>query len=170
MLKQAFEIRLRVGKWKNWNPCSQENLQSVKNICPIDDENPWYILGNSFGNRVICSLIETGLCSPTKVIMLGYPLYGNKGTPERVNLFKTVPTGTHILCISGSNDTFLTSGPQVSMIGSEIYQSIIDQSLCKETTILRIISTGGHGVVDGSEAKSTIACTTIVNWILDFIL
>ena len=168
ILEVNFEVRTRIGKWKGWNPNSKETVDQVLALCP-KKPSVYYILGHSFGNRVICSLfandhfVANGISPPTKVILLGYPMYNEKGTDERVTLLQSVPSDLDIMCISGANDEFLKKD---TLSGKELFESIINTLPCKETTSLHIIPGAGHGVIDVLKSKQTATVNTVVNLIL----
>ena len=170
-LELTFNVRTRPGKWKGWNPNSNENVHSVLKLCPKD--GIYYILGNSFGNHVLCSMIvnnsfaKADAFPPSKIILCGYPMYNDKCTNERVDLIKSLPKNTKVLCISGSNDNFLKHNG--SKQGKSLYETIISTMLCKDTTELHIVENGGHGVIDVKKSEMNIIVNKVFKWITDFI-
>jgi len=168
-LSTYFTIHTREGKWKSWTLTSKDNVDSVLSVCPKNNQD-WYIMGNSFGNRVICAMIKDNLFSipPKKIFLFGYPMYSDKGTDERVQLLRELPKNTcKILCVSGSNDEFLTRGS--GKTAQSVYESIIAKLPCKDNIVLHILQGGKHGVIDVSKTKQEGAVTTVVKWINDFI-
>lgn len=157
-LEDIFEIRISEHKWNGWKTNSKENVALALNLCPKTDIE-WYILGNSFGNRVIASICENNLFPypPKKIIMFGYPLYGPNLNNERVNGLLQIPSNYEILFISGSNDEFINRKPvNINIIGKDLLESIINQMKCKNNIQLEIISDCNHGVVDGTKSKNKL--------------
>lgn len=196
-LSKYFNVVVRTGKWQGWNPNSDENIRSVLDLCPPkgdhNDSSEYVILGNSFGNRVLCSLFvnehfaSSGVPAPRSVILCGYPMYGEKYTNERVSLFQSMPSGVRMCCISGSNDEFLHRSPPASssstkgtkvikdssisgiMKGETLYQFIIKSMNVNPEPSLHIIAGGGHGVIDVAKSKQDAAVSEVVNIIKKFV-
>jgi hypothetical protein len=168
-LHDLFDIRVREGKWVGWNPSGNINMKSVTDLCPTDDTKPWYILGNSFGNRVICALCGSNkfVVPPTKIVMCGYPMYGENGTAERVTLLQSVPSTNQIMFISGENDEFLQRGSQLK--GKALFESVRKDMLCSSNTTLHMISSAGHGVVDVPKSKLLHTCEVVFNHIVNYL-
>mmetsp|Transcript_7205 Transcript_7205/g.10718 ORF Transcript_7205/g.10718 Transcript_7205/m.10718 type:complete len:220 (+) Transcript_7205:81-740(+) len=168
LLRNHYEVRILESKWKGWNPMSSSNIQKVLDICP--SEGVWYVLGNSFGCRVACSLYSSNsfVCPPAKVILCGYPMYGPKGTEERVECIQSLPEGTEVLCISGSKDEFLGRGPDRKLTGKSLYEHVIRGMPCRETTRVHILDGGGHGVLDVPSKLQSEAVNTVLQWIVNF--
>jgi hypothetical protein len=178
-LSQHFEVRVRDGKWRGWNPVGEKNVQSVLDVSPSGaHEYDWYILGNSFGNRVLCAMCTEGLfpTPPRGLVMCGYPMYGPKGTDERVKLLQSLdlPVGTKLLCISGAKDEFLLRGGSDAQT---VYDSVLGgmtparENHHQQQVEVRILASGKHGVIDHSNEKVVEeASATVLNWILTFFL
>ena len=170
ILENSFEIRIRSGKWKGWNPNGKETVDEVLALCP-KEPCTYYILGHSFGNRVICSLfvnnhfVSNGLPAPAKVMLLGYPMYNDKGTEERVALLQSLPSDLKIMCISGANDEFLKKDARK---GQELFESVIQTLPCKGSTTLHIIPGAGHGVIDVVKSKQVATAHTVVDLIVKY--
>jgi len=169
-LSQYFSVRIREGKWRGWNPIGEANVQSVLDVCPPhNNTDDWYILGNSFGNRVVCAMFSEGMfhAPPKGLIMCGYPMYGPKCTDERVQLLQKLdlPEDRKLLCISGAKDEFLLRGGSDAQ---SVYESVLKGTslLCNNQVEVRILPGGKHGVLDHSNEKVLAeASVTVVNWI-----
>ena len=169
-LSNHFSVRIREGRWKGWKPLGSENVETVLEHCPVD--GVWYALANSFGNRVLCEMYAADkfVNQPAGLILCGYPLYGEKCTPERVTTLQALPSHSKVLAISGSNDEFLSRAPRgESLVGVELLRSILDSLLCKQHTRFHVVPSGGHGVLDVPAKQVTTASTLVLQQILDFI-
>jgi len=179
-LSKHFTVVVREGKWRGWNPNSDENVASILNVCPRDGSD-YFILGNSFGNRVLCSLFVNdhfagrNVPSPRGVIMCGYPMYGEKYTNERVSLFQSLPSGVRVCCISGSNDEFLNRTPasvkdsKAILKGESLFQFIIKtMDGAGPEPELHIVPGGGHGVIDVPKSKQEGVVTRVLGIINKF--
>lgn len=172
-LEQYFDIRVREGKWKGWSPAGESNVNTVLEVCPdINFNDDWYILGNSFGNRVLCAMCldDNRFPSPPKgLIMCGYPMYGPKGTDERVNLLQEVMLSEEqkLLCISGAKDEFLLRKGQSA---TDAYAAVKKgMSLSGHQVEVKILPTGKHGVLDqAKEVALQEASGTVLGWIREY--
>lgn len=164
-LRRFFEVRLSEGKWQGWNPASQ--IDRVLQICPSSSE-PWYIMGNSFGNRVICAMFESACFPypPTAVVMCGYPMHSDKRTSERVEALQSLPSGTKVLFISGSDDDFLSRSPD-GRRGQALLQHVTSSLPCADTATIHIVQGGKHGVIDGGKAAQARAVQDVLLWITE---
>ena len=162
-LEEHFEVREREGKWKGWNPAGEANVKSVLDVAP-QDGTEWYLLGNSFGNRVICAMCTENLFTipPLGIIMCGYPMYGPNGSNERVEMLQSLslPDTTKLLCISGEKDDFLLRGGKNA---SQVYESVIRgmSNILEEQVDMFIIHKGKHGVFDQSGEKSVVEASSM---------
>jgi hypothetical protein len=180
-LSQSFKVVVRTGKWRGWNPNSNENVSSVLDLCPKDGSS-YYILGNSFGNRVLCALYvgehfaSHHVPAPAGVIICGYPMYGEKYTEERVSAFLSMPSGVRMCCISGSNDVFLHRCPpkarasKAILKGESMYQFVIKSRNVRPEPVLHIIPGGGHGVIDVAKSKLENVTDEVLNIIEMFVV
>jgi hypothetical protein len=171
-LSEVFEVRLREGSWKGWNPLSRDNVQGVLDCCPIDDRE-WYILGNSFGNRVLCAMYSVGsfVAQPNGIILCGYPMWAKKGTEERVLTLQSLPPHCNVLCISGEKDTFLrsTTHQSTKLTARAAYESIIETLPCRHNTVLCMVDKGGHGVIDVPKKELESVISSVIQWITKFV-
>lgn len=94
-------------KWNTFAAKSPDNQNAVLALCPKDQD--FYVLGNSFGNRVICEMLKEGKFPSTckGFILCGFPLYGNKNAPDRVSQLKSIPRDSNVMVVSGTLDEFL---------------------------------------------------------------
>eukprot|EP00696_Hemimastix_kukwesjijk_P008177 gnl/Hemi2/2034_TR728_c0_g1_i1.p1 gnl/Hemi2/2034_TR728_c0_g1~~gnl/Hemi2/2034_TR728_c0_g1_i1.p1 ORF type:complete len:268 (+),score=-15.45 gnl/Hemi2/2034_TR728_c0_g1_i1:56-805(+) len=164
-LSRHFQTRTREGKWKNWNLTNPDTVDSVLSHCPVSSSSePWYILGHSFGCRVILSMIVNNSfpVPPAKVILTSYPMYGEKVSPERVELLQSVPQGHQILCLSGDKDEFLLRGSQKS--AQEIYEEIITGMKCKDSVTLHLLPKAGHGLSEGGKKNEEDLVNSVVRY------
>ncbi len=106
-------IELNV-KWKVVSAGLDCNIDLIHSKFPLNTK--FYIIGNSFGNRVICELLrkKTIPSNLAGVILCGFPLYGEEGSKrvlsdpeERVKQLKLFPKHIKLLLLSGSKDEFL---------------------------------------------------------------
>ena len=165
-LRHFFEVRLSEGKWQGWSPASQ--VDRVLQICPTTNEQ-WYIMGNSFGNRVICAMFE-GACFPSPpaaVVMCGYPMHSDKRTSERVDALQALPLHTKVMFISGSDDAFLSRSPSNHQ-GKELLQHVVTALPCADTAVIRIVQGGKHGVIDCGKAVQARAIKDVLLWITEY--
>jgi hypothetical protein len=172
LLAERYEVRVREGRWNISSPGASKNVSTVLEQCPTGDgDGEWYILGNSFGNRVICSMLSDSLfpVPPRKIVMCGYPMYSDKGTDERVKLLQALPVGSNVLCISGDRDGFLRKGPSGrSKSTAEVYEAVIASLPCRAGVSLRMLPGGGHSVLDGAACGPADAAQTVLDWVTEF--
>lgn len=150
-------------------------MQSVLSVCSSKiSTEPWYILGHSFGCRMIVSMILNNQfpVAPCKSILASYPMYGDKGTSERVDLLQSIQQDCDLLCISGSKDEFLTRGPEAAKFkhdAENIYKSILSELKCKDSVQLQMVPNGGHGLIDVAKSQQGNVVNNVVNWIVEFV-
>ena len=170
-LKERFEVRMRpAGKWKGWSPKTNAQL-TVETLCPREsDAAPWYVMGCSFGNRVAVSVVADKLTPVApSLILTGYPMYGPNGDEARVEHIKTLPISANVLAISGDKDEFLNKNvPEGKPRGDELWQQVHTSLACKETTTLRMMPKGGHGVYPSAKGKKHETTEQIMKWINEF--
>lgn len=108
--KHNFPLnRLNGIKWVTLRAGHDSNVGLITAQFPADRD--FYLMGNSFGNRVLCEMLGAGKV-PSRcrgVIFCGFPLYGEKNVPDRVNQLKLLSKAPQIktLVISGTEDEFL---------------------------------------------------------------
>lgn len=181
-LQQTYDVVIRTGRWKGWKTTSADNASSVLDLCPESRNKgaPYFILGNSFGNRVLCSLFVENAFEqsrkqlPAGIILCGYPLYSAKYENERVALLEAMPSGLPICCLSGSNDEFLHRSPPCGkktgeiLKGRVLFESVLDSMNTTVAPELHIIERGGHGVLDVAASKLEEAAEEVLRIIVDF--
>lgn len=168
-LSVHFTILKRDGRWKGWKPLGDVNVRSVLELAPTDGR--WFALGNSFGNRVLCELLASDKFEnpPQGLILFGYPLYGEKCTPERLTTLQSLPSSAKILAISGTNDEFLGRAPDHSTLrGEELFRSILDTIPPKDSVALHMVIGGGHGVFDVGAKQFENVASSVLDLIAEF--
>ena len=195
-LHQRFEVRLRKAKkWKGWkegegwdpmkNAIDFMSIGSTtENLVPTgdtDEAEDWYIMGCSYGNRVataIAALEHTsrGKRLPPKLILTGYPMYGHSSNNKdaRVLSLQSLPMGTHVLAISGTNDHCITSDKNVphplpSGNPRTVWDTVLQKMSCRATTTVRFIENGGHGVYPTVKERKAATTTQLEQYIDTFV-
>lgn len=143
-LQSIFEVREWKGGWKGWNPTSNAK-KVVENLCPTEgNAAPWYLLGASFGCRAAAAVAIDGLTAVRPVLIFtGYPVYGPKGTDERLQQFWSLPPGCRALCISGEKDEYLTKNvPADKPKGEALWTEIVANAACSASTAVRMVPKG----------------------------
>jgi len=170
-LKRHFEVRVRpTAKWKGWDV--HKNAQAVvKELCPIEaDAAPWYVLGASFGNRVATAIVGDGLTAVLpSLVLTGYPLYGPKGSSERVQQIQSLPASARVLCISGTKDEFLGKNAPDGPKGEALLREVVEGMACSATTEVQMIINGGHGVFPSAKGQKNDALDKIMRSIKAFV-
>jgi len=193
VLHRRFEVRLRdEKKWKGWDP--MKNAQDVcaftEQLIPADgtdEAEDWYIMGCSFGNRVATAAVaglvrgnrflhEEKQRVPPKLILTGYPMYGPsvKNKEARILSLQSLPVGTQVLAISGTNDEFINSDKNVphplpSGNPRAVWDSVLQTMPCRATTTVRFIEKGGHGVYPSAKGRKADTTTQLVQYIDTFV-
>ena len=172
-LEKHFRVCVREGKWKGWNPAGDSNVQSVLDLCPTEDIGDWYIMGNSFGNRVLCAMFSGNRsifpCPPKGLVMFGYPMYGPRGTNERVNLLQELELNDdqNVLLISGEKDEFLL---RKGSKAADVYAAVVKgMAIGCDQVEVKIVPGGKHGVLDHPKDSALLeASDTALSWVLNF--
>lgn len=180
----SMKLSLKTTKF-NWNKMragDAKNIAQVSALCPSDA--PFFVLGNSFGNRVICEMLAVNQVTNCKgVIMCGYPLYGpeKQTTKEglctdreprvnpRVAQLLSVPADARVLLISGTRDEFLCR-PYLSKPGPDSLKEVVSQHSGSMEVVT--IPNGTHDVptVKGAGAKQAtlVAANSVLHHISKF--
>jgi hypothetical protein len=169
-LSAHFTTCIRKGKWKGWKPLGDVNVSSVLELVPA--EGMWFAMGNSFGNRVLCDMFSVGSFDnpPHGLILCGYPLYGEKCTPDRIATLQSLPSSTKVLAISGTDDEFLARAPSHSELrGEALFRSVVDTMSCKAATTLHMVTSGGHGVLDVGINQFDSVADSVLGWIMELV-
>lgn len=174
-LEEHFRVCVREGKWKGWSPVGEHNVQSVLDLSPTQGEVDWYIMGNSFGNRVLCAMFVENLfpVPPKSMIVCGYPMYGPNNTDERVDLLQQLdmPAGKKLLCISGEKDEFLLRGGRgnAQAVLSTVLGGVA-AAAGRGAVEAKVLKGGKHGVLDHTSPLALQeAADTVLGWILCFL-
>ena len=103
--EHGFTVQTEPLRWNVASVQSDKNVAQVRSFFPTDSR-PFWILGNSFGNRVICEMLAAGqlLVNCLGCLFLGYPVYGEKNDAKRLDSLQRIPKGVKCLFISGSLD------------------------------------------------------------------
>ena len=158
--------------WNKYAAGNPSNITEILNLIPSDDE--FYLLGNSFGNRVICEFVSNSSnCRNCRgIILCGYPLYGEKNNEDRVNQLKKIPKHMKLLMISGNLDDFLNQNYLNEKGEKLMRKQFTDLSLSNDHSKLIIVENGLHDLpkTKGKNAKETTknAALLIVNEIKNF--
>jgi len=161
-------------KWNTYSASNQSNINEIISILPSDNKE-YYLLGNSYGNRVICEFLSSNndkKSSCIGVILCGYPLYGDKNNEDRVNQLKKFPKNLKLMMISGSQDDFLNQN-YLEIKGEElIKKQFLELSLTNNQSKLVVIENGIHDLpkTKGKNVKETTikAANKIINEIKEF--
>jgi len=187
-LGELFEVRRRPDKrWKGWDP-GKNATQVAGDMIPADGEQ-FFVMGFSFGARVAVSMAVSAAAAegymPAGIILMGYPLYGPKGTPERVEALEALPTSLAVLAISGDKDPFVTknvpsadiaiTAQQQQLMECNKVEALLRRCILSESVDVRIVPRGSHSCFpsssnnNGNKAK---AATTekVVAWLQQFII
>ena len=115
-------------------------------------------MGNSFGNRVICELLDklnkTIPNNLAGVILCGYPLYGDgaseKAKEERVKQLSKFPKQVKLLLISGSKDEFLHRSYLAKGTGKQLLIDTFESlNLLNNESKVLVIDGGKHDLAHG---------------------
>ena len=188
-LHQRFDVRLRdEKKWKGWDPrknaidvCSrEENLVTTEFWSYDHEDEDWYIMGCSFGNRVATAVVaelDERQRVPPKLILTGYPMYGPSlnNKDARVRSLQSLPVGTPVLAISGTKDEFINSEKNVpdqlpSGNPRAVWDSVLQTMPCRASTTVRLIEKGGHGVYPAAKGRKATTTTQLVQYIDTFVM
>ena len=136
----------------------EKNLEIIRSKFPLVTK--FYIIGNSFGNRVICELLhkETSPSNLAGVILCGFPLYGDEESKrvmvdpeERVKQLKLFPKHIKLLLLSGSKDEFLNrkylKGAKGKNLLTDTFTSL---QLTNAESKVFVIDGGTHDVAKGT--------------------
>ena len=156
-----------------------ENNNFVFHGDESDEDEDWYIMGCSFGNRVATAVIaelDERQRVPPKLILTGYPMYGPSlnNKDARVRSLQSLPVGTPVLAISGTKDEFINSEKNVpdqlpSGNPRAVWDSVLQTMPCRATTTVRLIEKGGHGVYPAAKGRKATTTTQLVQYIDTFV-
>ena len=168
-LRLIFDVRVRPeGKWQGWDP-SKNARAVVAQMCPKEPDAPaWFVMGASFGNRVAAAVVseKLTLVTPT-LIFTGFPLYGDKGTDERLNSLRALPASARVLCISGEKDDYITKNvPAGKPHGQALWDEVAPSLACGMT--VHMVAKGTHGCFPSAKGQKKDACAQMVSWIRKF--
>jgi hypothetical protein len=154
-------------KWNIFDPSHQSNIDKIESL--ISNVNsPFFIIGNSFSNRVLCKhLCHLESTNLKGVIFLGYPLIGPNGKyREEYKELKLVRKSLQLLFISGSNDEFINRNGN-GKVGLNSIKSWLEL----EDGQVKYIKGGKHGVPDcRKKADKLEAEANLKRWINEFII
>ena len=147
----------------------------------LDEEGDgagYFLLGNSFGCKVIACLLKSendffgpaGKIgnTPLGVIFCGFPLYKSPSDDKAALIGLGLPESTHALFISGEKDEYLNEGSATgaeetrvtsNKRGETLLRSYISILPCSSRTKL-VMTAGRHGIMDGikkSEYTNSVA-------------
>jgi len=173
-LKSNSNINIISKDTCNWNKYAaghQSNINQIIEMIPSNKD--YYLLGNSFGNRVICEYLSSNNNSNCLgVILCGYPLYGDKNNEDRVLQLQKFPKNIKLMMISGSLDDFLNQNYLTIKGENLIRKHYTELSLSNDHSKLVIIENGVHDLpkTKGKGAKETTkaAAERIINEIKNF--
>jgi hypothetical protein len=161
-------------KWNTYSAGNQSNINEIISMLPKDNQE-YYLLGNSFGNRVICEFLSSNNNNKSNcsgAILCGYPLYSDKNNEDRVNQLKKFPKDMKLMMISGDQDDFLNQS-YLTLKGKELIEKQFQElSLSNNKSKLIVIENGVHDLpkTKGKNIKETTikAGNTIINEIKQF--
>ena len=153
-----------------------------------NDGRDYYLFGASYGCRVVACLLaggdkyfssEEGVGqSPKGAIMFGYPLYKKPDNDKAASLALTIPAGTRILFLSGSQDkTYLGLGsttgapellPTKGLTGGELLRTFVSTMPCSSTATV-VMTPSRHDITDTKVADRVPALRIATNSVLDFV-
>jgi hypothetical protein len=181
-LHKIFDVRIREKKkWNGWDPIknAKQVVTASENLCPTSDEpeqqQPWFVMGCSFGNRVAVSIVAEKLTSVAPgLILTGYPMYGgsDKGKEVRVEHLQSLPSTAKVLAISGEKDDYLTKNVPMSSptTGAQsLWDTVLKGMECNSTTTVHIVGKAGHGVYPSAKGRKGESTSQIIQWIQDFV-
>lgn len=169
-LGKGFEIhKVEKIKWSTYAANAQSNMDAVLALFPPEK---FYVMSNSFSSRVVCELLAANKF-PSRClgfVFCGYPLYGEKNVPDRVNQLKLIPKRTKLLMISGTLDPLLNR-EFLPKIGAELLTAIF-ASLEMPLGQLHFVENGDHDVpkCKGKSAKADTAAgaSKVIQLVSDF--
>eukprot|EP00658_Telonema_sp_P-2_P057776 TRINITY_DN46187_c0_g1_i1.p2 TRINITY_DN46187_c0_g1~~TRINITY_DN46187_c0_g1_i1.p2 ORF type:complete len:148 (+),score=17.88 TRINITY_DN46187_c0_g1_i1:3-446(+) len=128
------------------------------------DGTPWWLMGASYGSRVAVAIASEGMApTPMGLILTGFPMYGPKGTRERVDALGGLPSSVRMLCISGEADEFIGKNvPAGELRGAELWGKVLES--CDAAGCVRIVDKGGHGCFPTAKGGKQATCDQIVQW------
>ncbi|KAI8897415.1 hypothetical protein BC833DRAFT_43542 [Globomyces pollinis-pini] len=133
--------------WNTRSTKSTSNFDLVKDMIKETNGQPYTIIANSFGNRIVLEMLGHHLIDPLpqSIIMCGYPLYGPKNTNDRIEHFDSIQNSKIPFCfISGNQDEFLTRSFMKTK-GFDALKSIVN-CLNLETVTYHCVDKGAHSI------------------------
>jgi predicted alpha/beta-hydrolase family hydrolase len=165
---RGFMIRRSPLKWNTFAAGHKDNVSAVLGLIPSDVD--FYIMGNSFGNRVICEMMSKKLL-PVRckgAILCGFPLYGDKNKNDRLVQLQAVPKDSTLMLISGTNDEFLNRD-FLHHKGETLLRSVVKDMHLTGRNELHFIEGGKHDVpTTGSKKTLLDSATKVINHIINF--
>jgi len=146
-LEGSFDVRVlrhpekAIKLWATSKLRAEQNIRNSEDFVRFSMEGKkkdYFLLGTSFGCRIISDMyarnVETnrndgrGIFSevgkPQGCIFLGYPLYKSskiRDSEERVREAVRIPSGTHVLFVSGTkDDNIIKEAPKIGTPAAEV--------------------------------------------------
>jgi len=163
-------IRRDKVKWNTYAAKAPGNTTAVLEMCPTDKD--YFVLGNSFGNRVVCEMLKDDKFTPEMkgAILCGFPLYGDKNVSDRVDQLRSIPEDANVMIISGTPDEFLHRS-FLDKKGRDLMSQVFEE-MNLERGSLEFIENGVHDLpkCKGKNAKadSVVGEAKLLKLIVDF--
>lgn len=151
--------------WNKFSAASKTNVLGVKELVNQCEGREFYIMGCSFGNRVLAELLAADLANKLKsppsppvlerckgVIFCAYPLYGDKNGTDRLNQLNKVPRETPLCIISGLKDEYLNRD-YLPKKGAELMKDVTRSFTNAQ---LNLIENGKHDLPGATGNKASI--------------
>lgn len=172
-------ITVRVSKeklhWNKANAGAAKNFQIVDGLLP---DGEFFVMGNSFGNRVICEMLAANAATPNGMarckgaILCGFPLHGPKIDPKRAQQLQKLPSDARVLVVSGTEDEFLHREHQPAGERGEAALRVVFESLRPADKRLVMVEAGQHTLPGckgkGAKAAKEKAASTIIDLVRAF--
>jgi len=168
---QTRGLTIRRGnplKWNTFAAGHKDNVSAVLGLIPSNVD--FYIMGNSFGNRVICEMLSKKLL-PVRckgAILCGFPLYGDKDKNDRLVQLQAVPKDSNLMFISGTKDEFLNR-EFLPIKGEALLRSVVKEMHLTGRHELHFVEGGKHDVpTTGSKKTLLDSASNVINLVVNF--
>jgi hypothetical protein len=161
--------------WNTSKPEHKKNIEIVNELLADLETEQFAVLGNSFGNRVILSMVRDHKfeTTPSKIVFCGYPLLGPKEgakNDDRKSLLKVLKDA-HIKTafVSGESDEFLNRSYS-ELKGKELLESCIaDAGISNARTFY--VKDGKHSVPEckGKQEQKNAQRALTARFLIDFL-